>query len=208
MSPSSLEVAVSVLLVARLCLAFFFFPAAVGKLINIHSFRQGIADYRILPKQLMSIIGFFLPWCELLLALALLVGIALPITGVITVMLLICFTAVVVINLRRGRWIACNCYSISGTKTISWAIVVRNTLLLAVALVVIDLGSYISSQVQGFTTWNLDRLTLSHVPSLVLLVLLSLFCTVSIPLVEWAVDISLQISRFRQTLHSLKRGDS
>src|SRR5262245_52593328 len=109
MTSSSLPVEAFIVLVARLSLGIFFLPSALGKLANRHSFIRGVVAYQILPKRIARIFGLVLPWIELVLALALIGGVALFITGLATACLLVCFITAITINLRRGREIACNC---------------------------------------------------------------------------------------------------
>src|SRR5690242_19945467 len=112
MDVSDPSVEVTLILVARLCLGLFFLPSALGKLTNRRGFVQGTLDYQLLPERAARIFAAVLPWVELVLALALILGVALPLAGLATALLLLCFIAAVLANLRRGREIECNCYGI------------------------------------------------------------------------------------------------
>ncbi len=187
-------------LVARLCLAFFFCPSAFGKLTNHNSFINGVIDYQILPEHSARVLGFILPWIELGLAVALIFGVALPAAGLLTSLLLICFIIAVTINLRRGRTINCNCYGIANTTTISWGTVVRNLLLLLLAIVVAVLSPQALGLNRGLTLWRTDLTVMSSIASATLVMLLLSFCIVAIQLVEWAVDIYFRISKFNRVI--------
>jgi uncharacterized membrane protein YphA (DoxX/SURF4 family) len=183
---------IALVLIARLCLGLFLLPSAIGKLTNLHEFVRGIVDYRILPESTARVFGFILPWIELTLAFALLLGFALRLAGIGAVLLFLCFITAVCINLRRGREITCNCYGIAGTKTISWGTIVRNVLLLLLAAVVVSLAPQ-----QWFSLWQVDRLVLSSNSSNILVALLLAFCFVVVYLLEWVVDIHYRVSHLR-----------
>ena len=183
-----------IVLVARLCLGFFLFPSALGKLTNQRGFIQGMVDYQILPERTAKVFGLILPWIELGLALALILGIALPIAATVASLLLMSFTAAVTINLQRGHEIMCNCYGIAGTKTISWGTVVRNVLLLLLAAVVVSLAPQNVALAPWLPLWGPDFFSISSIEAAILITLLLLFCFVVIYLSEWAVDIYYRIS--------------
>lgn len=191
------QVQIAVVLVARCCLGLFLLPSALGKLRNRRNFLEGLLNYQILPKRVARVFGFVLPWIELGLALALLLGIALPITGVITILLLISFIIAITINLHRGREIKCNCYGFASTSTISGGTIVRNFLLLIFATTVAGLTRSASGFDQWLLQWHTDILVIASVDRVVLLGLLLAFCFVIIHLVEWGVDIYSRLSHLQ-----------
>lgn len=184
----------ALVLVTRLCLGFIFLPSALGKLTNQSRFIQGIVDYQVLPERLARGFGLILPWFELILALVLLLGIALPLAGVAAMLLLLSFIAAVVINLRRGRQLDCNCYGIASPTTISWGIVVRNILLLLLAAIVVGLAPNAVTPDQWVTRWQMDWQIITS-NSVIPLSLLLAFCLVTIHLLEWAVAIHYRVSQ-------------
>src|SRR5699024_9064732 len=119
-----------VILVIRLCLTVFLLPSAIGKMMNMRAFVQGVAAYDILRGMFARLFGYILPWIELCLAGLLLAGIALPQAGLASGGLILIFIGAITLNIRQHRAIACNCYGIAGSKLISWGSVVRNILLL------------------------------------------------------------------------------
>lgn len=186
-----MKTGMAILLVARLCLGLFFLTSALGKLTHQRSFVRGTMAYQILPECPARIVGYTLPWIELALSLALIVGFALPITGLLAMLLLLIFIAAVAINLRRGRLIACNCHGIAGTKTISLGTITRNVLLflLGAALVSLSRDHRLTASLRD----DLPAIS-SGITALVLLLMLS-FCVISVLLLEWTVDISSRVSR-------------
>ena len=197
MISSTLSVEAFVVLAARLSLGIFFLPSALGKLANQRSFIRGVIAYQILPKRIARIFGRVLPWIELILALALLGGIALVITGLATACLLICFIAAVIINLRRGREIACSCYGIAGTQMISWGTVARNVLLLLLVTPIVELAPNNVRLDHLSSLWQADSTIFSSITFIILLVLLIAFCFVTIQLIEWTIHIYFRSSKLK-----------
>lgn len=191
------SVAATLVLVARLVLSGFFLPSAIGKLRDLPGFIQGTIDYRVLPEQAARRFALVLPWAELALALALLGGVALPLAGAASLLLLLCFIAAVTINLRRGRQIACNCHGVAGTRTISWGTVARNLLLVLLTLPLIGLAPASLELTSWIAQWQADLRLLSTLSAALVVGLLLAFCAVTIQLIEWAVDLQMRIARLR-----------
>ena len=190
------SVSAVLVLVLRFFLGGFLLSSALGKLRDRRVFAQGVRAYQILPEWAVGLAGYGLPWGELMLALALLLGVALPLAGAAVALLLLVFIGAVVVNLRRGRAIACNCHGIAGTKTIGWGTVARNALLASAALMVALLAPWISTP-NGL---------LSHWPALLapgafaVLGLLLAWCFVVVALVEWSVDSVVRITSLRESM--------
>src|SRR5260370_7401688 len=119
---------------SRLYLGLLLLLSAGHKLRRPSAFIEGVVDYRILPEGSARMRGATLPWVELAIAVALLTGFALTVASLAAASLLCVFVLAVVINLRRGRMITCNCYGVAGTAVIGWGTVGRNAVLLLVAL--------------------------------------------------------------------------
>lgn len=198
MDEANIGVIDTLALVARLILGGFLLPSALGKLRDRSGFVQGTIDYQILPEPIARRFALVLPWVELVLALALLAGVALPLTGAATALLLLSFIVAVTINLQRGRAIACHCHGITGTKTISWGTIARNVLLLLLTLPLID-GALDLSRLAP--RWRTDLMLLITPAPLLLLA----FGCVTIPLVEWAVDIQLRMAQLRGRMRQHER---
>lgn len=128
-------------LTSRGVLGLLFLTSSLGKLRDVRGFAAGLRAYRILPASIVPVVALLLPLLELGLALALLLGLALPFAGLLSAGLLLVFSAAVVVNLRRGRPIACTCHGLAGSQHISWGLVARNCLLLAPCSVLVWLGT-------------------------------------------------------------------
>lgn len=117
-------------------LAAIFGAAAVAKLRAPDVFAGVVANYRLLPAALVRPAALALPVVELAAALGLLVPASRPAAGAVVAALLLAFAAAMAINLRRGRdEIDCGCFVSLLRQRISWALVARNLLLAACALV-------------------------------------------------------------------------
>ena len=103
-------------------------------------FRATLANYRLLPESWLWWVALLLPLWEISAGALLLFPTNRVAAALLTTGLLCVVTAAVVINLGRGRTaIDCGCGGFGGhvgEQTLSWALAVRNAVLLAAALLV------------------------------------------------------------------------
>ena len=197
---SNVATITALVLAARLVLAGFFLPSALGKFRDRAGFVRGTLDYAVLPEALARTFAAVLPPLELALALALLAGIALPVTALMLALLLLCFIVAVAINLRRGRAISCNCHGIAATRTISWGTIARNSMLLLLTLPLI-LGAPLALSVNGWIAqWRADRTLLTTFATALPILLLLAWSYMVIQLVEWATDLQMRLRQLRTRL--------
>ena len=76
-----------------------------------------------------------LPWFEMLLGAVLVSGLARPAAAALAGVVLIAFTGLVVLNLARGRRPPCACFGASSRRPIGAGSLVRNLVLLALAVI-------------------------------------------------------------------------
>ncbi len=124
------------LLGIRFFLGLVFLTASLPKLAATDDFRRALGNYQLLPFRLVRPVATWLPRLELVLALALLAGLAAPITASIAAAALFVFSTAVGVNLARGRKIECGCFSGPARRQITWPLVLRD-LALAVAAVAV-----------------------------------------------------------------------
>lgn len=127
----------SVGLVLRLVLGIVFLVAAADKVANAEAFARSIANYRLLPVELVNLVALVLPWLELLVGLMLVVGLRVRAAAVVASGLLLVFTVALVSALVRGLDIHCGCFSQTAAERIGWGRVIEDVLLLAAAVVVV-----------------------------------------------------------------------
>lgn len=120
---------------ARWTLAAVFAAAAVPKILSPHDFAVVVFRYQMLPYPLVNLAALFLPWLELVCAVALVAAprwreAALTLLGG----LLLVFTAAIAFNLYRGIDIACGCFTVKpGARHMGWWNLGRNALLILAA---------------------------------------------------------------------------
>lgn len=122
-------------LVVRLAMGIFFLIAGGGKLVNLREFKKIIVAYGILKGNLCSALAYSLPILEVMVAIVLLMNLLRPSSEYLAGLLLLTYTAGVVINLFRGRReLPCGCFG-RDKETISWHMVWRNLALFGLCLI-------------------------------------------------------------------------
>ena len=175
----------TLILIARLAIGSFLLPSGLGKLADLAGFTSGVRDYRILPNHLVPVFSRLLPWLEIVLALALLLGVLVPIAAVAVSVLVACFTIAVVINLVRGREINCQCHGVAGSRTISWGTVARNLPLIGLSLWLGVAAPLALTSIDWLQRWTID-LTLIGSPAAAILAVCCIgFWWVALLLIEW-----------------------
>jgi uncharacterized membrane protein YphA (DoxX/SURF4 family) len=195
-APDSLTM--PIVLVARLCLGLVLLTSALSKLADLRGFVQGALAYDLLPPSAMRVLAGLLPPVELVLAIALLLGIAPPLAGSATALLLICFTVGLVVNLRRGRAIACHCGGLAGNRLISWGMAARNTGLILLAAILALLAPNAARIESWLARWRADLAMIDSWSAATLLILTLACCFVLLQLVEWAVDMQARVAQLRR----------
>jgi hypothetical protein len=128
-------------LIARIIAVGFsliWFGAAWHKLAARQSFRAVLEDYRLLPTTSLDVLVWLVPAVEATLAAAWVFAFLPALTIPATSALLIAYATAIAINLRRGRaYIGCGCGFSPGAddQPLSWMLVLRNLLFVALALV-------------------------------------------------------------------------
>ncbi len=121
-------------LAASICVGLVFLWAAVAKLQHRALLPGVIANYRLLPEALVAPAALALPFAELLLGAALVLG-ERPLAPIAAIALLLAFAAAMAINIRRGRrHIDCGCGHAGLRQSLGWGLVTRNLLLAALLL--------------------------------------------------------------------------
>jgi len=130
-----MSVAVAISFALRFLLAFVFLRGALHKVRHYSDFHTQLAAYQLLPAPLLPAFTAFLILLEAFLALSLFIG-GWGYTSFIAAALLLVYSAAMALNLLRGNDdLDCGCSGPAGySPTISWALVVRNCILLVFAL--------------------------------------------------------------------------
>lgn len=101
-------------LVGRLILGGTLLAAGLLKVSHPYTSAAAVRAYRLLPNNLANLIGYTLPWFEIGIALALILGLAVRICSVITGLLMIAFMVGVGSAWARGLTIDCGCFGGGG----------------------------------------------------------------------------------------------
>jgi uncharacterized membrane protein YphA (DoxX/SURF4 family) len=122
-----------ILLVARLVLAAVFAIAGVGKLLGRPRTEATLGEFGV-AASLRRPVAIALPLAELAITVGLLPAATAPWAALAAALLLAAFTAAVARTLRQGRQVDCNCFGSLGPSRIGTSTLVRNALLLALAV--------------------------------------------------------------------------
>lgn len=126
--------------------------AALLKLRDMEAFRTAVADYAILPQRLVRPVSASIAPLEASVGLLLLLGVAARAAALGAVALLSLFAAAILTNLLRGRSdIGCGCMGAGSDPHLTWFLVLRNLLLVALSLGIAVGGSgYFGAQMAIF----------------------------------------------------------
>jgi len=133
-------------LVTRVALGGLFIFAGVNKLLNPQHFLQAIDAFKIIPKEAdhLSVVGAFtVPWIEILAGAMLVLGWWARASALVIGSLLLVFLGAIISVLARDLSVSCSCFGkfeIPCTGPIGVCHIVRNAVLLALAIIVIAWG--------------------------------------------------------------------
>jgi uncharacterized membrane protein YphA (DoxX/SURF4 family) len=94
-------------------LAAVFVVAAAPKILDPPGFAHQVHNYHLAPDGLVNLFALVLPWVELIVGLALFLGVWRRAAAGLAGILLIAFMGALGINLARGRPVDCSCFSTS-----------------------------------------------------------------------------------------------
>jgi uncharacterized membrane protein YphA (DoxX/SURF4 family) len=157
----------SFLLAARLVLALVLFFAGAMKLASLTASTKALTDLGV-PDLLARPIAIVLPPLEIAIALALLSTTLAWWGATATLLLMLIFTAVLGINLARGRTADCHCFGQLSNNATALPALWRNQMLAALALLLMwqgwtNTGPDVFSSLASFTATDRVRLTIGIV---------------------------------------------
>ena len=123
-------------LASRWILGLTFIYSSYSKILSPAGFAKIIYGYGLFPAKLINLIAIIVPSLELLVALALILGIY-PRSAVLIVnVLLAAFIILISINLIRGHEFNCGCFSLrsSGNQVTSLSTIIRDAIYLALGI--------------------------------------------------------------------------
>ena len=117
-------------LVGRLILGGTLLAAGILKVSHPYTSAAAVRAYRLLPNSLANLIGYTLPWVEIGISLALILGLGVRISSAITGILMVAFIIGVGSAWARGLTIDCGCFGGGGQvargATKYWQEIVRD----------------------------------------------------------------------------------
>jgi uncharacterized membrane protein YphA (DoxX/SURF4 family) len=96
----------------QIALGAIFVVAALSKIADPPSFAHMIYNYRLVPGAAVNAFALVMPWVELLVGLALILGVWPREAAALAGLLLLVFIAAIGINLARGRAVDCGCFDV------------------------------------------------------------------------------------------------
>lgn len=170
---------------ARLVLAIVLLAAGLHKLPDRRRFYFVVLTFDVLPRPLARIYASALPWFETAAGIMLLLGIATRLAGILAFLLLVSFTAAIVLNVTRGRTdIDCGCFGSKKRHGISRGKLVQNSVLLALAAIVAVSDSHQLALAGLLPSTVLDGPQVRALDSLFLMVVVSVITFLGLPLVR------------------------
>jgi peroxiredoxin/uncharacterized membrane protein YphA (DoxX/SURF4 family) len=123
------------LLTGRLVLAGVFVTAAVLKVKDGRGFQRAVRDLGI-PAALSGAVARGVPLVELVIGVALVPAASAQVAAICAVLLLLAFSAVILMNLARGRRPDCRCFGQLHPSPVGARSLLRNAALSAIAILV------------------------------------------------------------------------
>jgi len=122
---------------ARVVLAAVFAAAALAKLSDPDGTRQAARDFGV-PSAAAPAVAFIVPVVELIVAVLLVFGGSAAVFGAVgAVLLLAVFIVAIAVSLARGRRPDCHCFGRLRSEVVSPRTLVRNVVLVLLAVVVL-----------------------------------------------------------------------
>ena len=120
----------------RWILGVTFLYASYSKIISPADFAKIIYGYGLFPAALINLIAIIIPFLEIVIAVALMLGIYPRSAALIVNLLLISFVILISINLIRGHEFNCGCFALknSGNQISSSSTILRDIIFLALGL--------------------------------------------------------------------------
>ena len=138
-----------VCLAFRVFLGVLFIYASLDKIVNPGGFARIMNNYHVLPGSLVNITAIFLPWLELLVGAALILGTKTEGASAIVAGMLVVFIIAAIISMARGLNIECGCFSTtSRVRKVGMTLFYEDAALLLATLYVM---------INGAGRWALDR---------------------------------------------------
>jgi uncharacterized membrane protein YphA (DoxX/SURF4 family) len=119
----------------RIAIGLVFAWAGLAKIGDPASFAAQVHNFRMAPVSFENLVAIFLPWLELLAALALISGLHARAGALVTAAMMAFFTVAVALALFRGLDIECGCFGTADASRVGLNKLLENVGLTVVAAV-------------------------------------------------------------------------
>lgn len=130
-------------LAGRLILGAVFVYAAATKIKDPPGFAHEIYNYRLLPGTAINLLALWLPWIEIVIGTALILGLWRRASAGVLGLLLIVFIGALSWNLARGRPVECGCFGGSAVVRTERELLADMRLAIARDVVLLGLAAYL-----------------------------------------------------------------
>ena len=120
----------------RVGLGVLFIMAAWPKLADPSAFATSVSNYRMLPVPVERVVALALPPLELLVGVALIVGVVDAGASFLVFAMMVVFTVAIGVALGRGLDISCGCFDTEGGAKVGFGKLAENIGLTAAAFLV------------------------------------------------------------------------
>lgn len=131
------------LFVLRLSIGLYFIVAGVSKFVDRRAFAEAVRGYDLIPARWSSVANWSVPPIEVLLGVALALGLPQPAVGLGAALFTSFLGVIVLLHVRAGRKIGCGCVTFA-PRRIGWGTVAFD-FWLAVSLVGVAFGAKLPS---------------------------------------------------------------
>lgn len=118
-------------LVVRVLVGGYVMFAAVPKIADPLAFATSIGHYELLPSAAVNAFALVIPWLEVLVGTALVLGLRLRTSAILTGVLILVFTTAVAWAVLHNLQIDCGCFGSQGGEDVSWSKVLKNLAMVA-----------------------------------------------------------------------------
>ncbi|MGC4068246.1 MAG: MauE/DoxX family redox-associated membrane protein [Polyangiaceae bacterium] len=145
-------------LLLRLYLGGVFLVASLHKIAHPATFALDVATYQFLPLAVVNLFALTVPWIELLIGVALILGFRARAAALVCALLMVAFMIALGSALARGLDLSCGCFASQATARhdpISYRTMLRDAAWLLIALYV----AWFDVRPLGLDRWLEERST-------------------------------------------------
>ena len=122
-------------LIVRFLVGGTFVYASFDKIMHPEAFAQNIYHYRLLSESLLHPFAMLIPWLELVVGLAMILGFYRRGAAMLVSLMLVMFMAAITAALMRDLDISCGCFHTEGGHAVGLDLLFRDVALLVGAVV-------------------------------------------------------------------------